>query len=128
MYKGTSMFNVISKLGTPLRLPIYFGLAAFFIGIPVNLLFSKAIGTTLAFSGFYLMSLVFIGSSIFHKEFSSHFHSAIKFCYGIFAIYLLILTEELHDITSVVTPSAVYTSIIISIISVVYGCFIVNNE
>ena len=72
--------------------------------------------------------LVFIGSAIFHKEFGAHFHSVIKICYGAFAIYMLISTEELHDKASVVIPSAVYINITISIILVIYGCFIINNE
>ena len=121
-------FHEISKLGVSLKLPMYLGLAAFFIGMPINLLISKSIGTTITFSGFYLMTLAFIGSAIFHKEFGTHFHVMIKIGYAIFAIYSLMLTEELHDTTSVVIPSVVYASIAISIILVIYGCFINDNK
>ncbi len=119
----------ISKLELPLKLPIYFGLSAFILGIPINLVLSKSIRTTVSFGGFYLMTFVFIGSAIFHREFSTYFLPIIKVGYALFAIFLLILTNVIHGDTSVVIPSAIYACIAISFILVIYSCFInINKE
>ena len=123
-----NMFHEISKLEPILKFPIYLGFIAFFIGVAISLQFSRPIGMTITFSGFYMMWLVTIGSLIFHKELSTHVPKIFKIIYAMFAIHSLILTEELHDEYSFVIPSFVYVTIAVSFILVFYGCFINKNE
>ena len=123
-----NIFHIISRLEPVLKIPIISGLLIFLISMPIGVVWSRSIGATMGFSGFYMMMIVLNGSLIFHNEISENIPTLMKITLAAFIVYMLILTNEFYDKGSVVLPLYVYISITISFLIVFYGCFINNQK